>query len=689
MARRAPAPSAQWGDVAESLPASVVDDDEFPALPAPAPTGFARLRRLPHRMYDLIQKVVSGTIAGKIIAPYILILFILAMVAVFVVSQLVSGSLDEQFTNKLLDRGKATNEAVVKVEGEQLQALRLMANTNGVAEAMLAKDIEQVRTFVYPLQVNARLDLCDLITTDGKMLLALRGDELGLDPESVIDVNLGKSAIVQKVLNGTTDDLGDKFTELFSVEWGTAFYTAAPVKTEDGKLAGVIVAGTTLERLLDRLSREAQASLTVYDRNGKVVATSLPIAEAVLAYQNGGPEPPNIDVDAAVVAQVISDKPSLVSRPVTIVGRTYRELTGALVIRGVPTSPLGIAVRVTAIETALFASRNQLTMLFGGMMVVVLFMGVWLANLIVTPLRALVNANKLVMKGDLSTTLPIISRDETGLLTESFNEMVEGLRDREKLKSMFSSYVSTEVADAVMRGEVQLGGEKRWITTMMTDVRNFTTYSEGVTPEQLVGIFNRYFEYMIDSIFEFGGILDKFIGDGILVEFNAPLYQDRHELRGLMTGLRMREMLKQFNEDQAEFGFAPFAIGMGVHCGDAIIGNIGAEGKKVEYTALGDTVNVTARLESATKEVHTDLLISADLYARTRDFIDVGPRVGLALKGKTVPVYAYSVLGLKPGLALGVDLLTMPIEEVRRKVYEAGGDLESGDAALESGAAAG
>mgnify|MGYP006283615619 FL=1 len=688
MTRRAPKPAARWGDVAESLPVSV-EEDEFPALPAPAPTGLARLRRLPHRMYDLIQKVVSGTIAGKIIAPYILILFILAMVAVFVVSQLVSGSLDEQFTNKLLDRGKATNEAVVKVEGEQLQALRLMANTNGVAEAMLAKDIEQVRTFVYPLQVNARLDLCDIITTDGKMLLALRGDELGLDPESVIDVNLGKSGIVQKVLSGTTDDLGDKFTELFAVDWGTAFYTAAPVKTEDGKLAGVIVAGTTLERLLDRLSREAQASLTVYDRNGKVVATSLPIAEAVLAYQNGGPEPPNIDVDAAVVAQVISDKPSLVSRPVTIVGRTYRELTGALVIRGVPTSPLGIAVRVTAIETALFASRNQLTMLFGGMMVVVLFMGVWLANLIVTPLRALVNANKLVMKGDLSTTLPIISRDETGLLTESFNEMVEGLRDREKLKSMFSSYVSTEVADAVMRGEVQLGGEKRWITTMMTDVRNFTTYSEGVTPEQLVGIFNRYFEYMIDSIFEFGGILDKFIGDGILVEFNAPLYQDRHELRGLMTGLRMREMLKQFNEDQAEFGFAPFAIGMGVHCGDAIIGNIGAEGKKVEYTALGDTVNVTARLESATKEVHTDLLISADLYARTRDFIDVGPRVGLALKGKTVPVYAYSVLGLKPGLALGVDLLTMPIEEVRRKVYEAGGDLESGDAALESGAAAG
>jgi adenylate cyclase len=637
----------------------------------------------------LVQRLVAGTIAGKIIAPYILILFILAMVAVFVVSRLVSGSLDEQFTNKLLDRGKATNEAVVKVEGEQLQALRLMANTNGVAEAMLAKDVEQVRTFVYPLQVNARLDLCDLITTDGKMLLALRGDELGLDPESVIDVNLGKAAIVQMVLNGTTDELGDKFTELFSVEWGTAFYTAAPVKTEDGKLAGVIVAGTTLERLLDRLSREAQASLTVYNRDGKVIATSLPIAEAVLAYQNGGPEPPNIDVDAAAVKQVLSDKPSLVSRPVTIVGRTYRELTGALVIRGVPTSPLGIAVRVTAIETALFASRDQLTMLFGGMMVVVLFMGVWLANLIVTPLRALVSANKVVMKGDLSVTLPIISKDETGLLTESYNQMVEGLRDREKVKAMFSSYVTDAVADAVMRGEVKLGGEKRHITCMMTDVRSFTTLSEGVTPEVLVEMFNRYFDYMIDAIFEFGGTLDKFIGDGILIEYNAPLWQERHELRGVCTGLRMRQLLKQFNEDQDVLSLPHMSIGMGIHCGEAIIGNIGSEGKKVEYTALGDTVNVTARLESATKEVQTDLCISADMYAACQDFIEVGPRVGLALKGKTVPVYAYSVLGIKPGLVLGADLMTMPIEEVRRRVYAAGGELEPADIALEAGAAAG
>lgn len=672
--------------MAESLPLPETDGD-LPALPGRAPSLVGRLRAIPRRMYALIDKVVAGTIAGKIIAPYILILFILAMVAVFVVSRLVSGSLDEQFTNKLLDRGKATNEAVVKVEGEQLQALRLMANTNGVAEAILAKDVEQLRTLVYPLQVNARLDLCDIITLDGQMLLVLRGDELGLDPESVIDPNLGKANVVQRVLKGETDDLGDKFTELFVVEWGTAFYTAAPVKTEDGKLAGVILAGTTLERLLDRLSREAQASLSVYDRDGKVTATSLPIAEAVLAYQNGGPEPPNIDVDAAAVAQVLSDKPSLVARPLTIVGRTYRELTGSLVIRGVPTSPLGIAVRVTAIETALFASRDQLTTLFGGMMVVVLFMGVWLANLIVKPLRALVSANQVVMKGDLSVTLPITSKDETGLLTESYNQMVAGLRDREKLKAMFSSYVTDAVAEAVMRGEVKLGGENRVITCMMTDVRSFTTLSEGVSPEVLVEMFNRYFDYMIDAIFEFGGTLDKFIGDGILIEYNAPLYQPRHELAGVCTGLRMRQMLRQFNEDQDALSLPHMAIGMGIHCGPAIIGNIGSEGKKVEYTALGDTVNVTARLESATKEMHTDLCISADMYQVCRDFIEVGPRVGLALKGKTVPVYAHTVLGLKPGLTLGPDLLTMPIEAVRLLVYGAGGDLESpdpGEVALEA-----
>ena len=164
------------------------------ALPGPPPKRFAGIRNFPGRIYNLIMKLIAGSIAGKIIAPYILILFILAMVAVFVVSRLVSGSLDEQFTNKLLDRGKATNEALVKVEAEQLQALRLMANTNGVAEAIVAKDAEQLRTFVYPLQVNARLDLADVLAADGQILLALRGDELGLDPESVIDANLGKSA---------------------------------------------------------------------------------------------------------------------------------------------------------------------------------------------------------------------------------------------------------------------------------------------------------------------------------------------------------------------------------------------------------------------------------------------------------------------------------------------------------------
>ena len=118
------------------------------ALPGPPPKRFAGIRNFPGRIYNLIMKLIAGSIAGKIIAPYILILFILAMVAVFVVSRLVSGSLDEQFTNKLLDRGKATNEALVKVEAEQLQALRLMANTNGVAEAIVAKDAEQLRTFV-------------------------------------------------------------------------------------------------------------------------------------------------------------------------------------------------------------------------------------------------------------------------------------------------------------------------------------------------------------------------------------------------------------------------------------------------------------------------------------------------------------------------------------------------------------
>jgi len=260
----------------------------------------------------------------------------------------------------------------------------------------------------------------------------------------------------------------------------------------------------------------------------------------------------------------------------------------------------------------------------------------------------------------------VTTSDEVGKLTESFNHMVSGLREREKIRNMFSQFVTDAVADAVLSGKVKLGGARQDISVLMSDIRAFTTLSESISAEALVSMLNRYFNHMIDAVLEFDGTLDKFIGDAVMAEFNCPLEQDRHELRGVLCAMRMREYLHMFNEDQVARGEKTIRIGIGVHSGNAIVGNIGAEGKKLEYTAMGDVVNCASRLESQTKEVNSDLVISSASYEKCRDFIDVGEPMALHLKGRVEPLIAHKLIRLKPGLTLGVELIKMDFEEVRK-----------------------
>lgn len=644
--------------------------------PAPAVRPRAQPRRASPvwRAGDRVIGLVSGRIRYKILTPLIVILLILSLLAIYVVTQLVTQSLDEQFMNKLLDRGRAAKETVLTIERENLQSLRLMTNTLGVPEAIDARDPLALQNLLLPLQANAKIDLVDVIAADGTPVFMLRSDEVNNTLGPVIDPQIGASALAGKVLTGQTDALGDKYSDLVTLSWGKAIYTAASVQL-NGQIAGVILVGSPLERVIDLISREAQVSITIYAPDGKIVVTTLPLADAIAAATAIGDPPPVLDLDAALDTQAVSDSPTLASRPLTLAGRTYRDLTGAMIVRGVPVAPMGVTVRITTIQAASEATRLQLTIVFSVVILVVLASGFWVASLITRPLGILVAANDKVSQGDLTRTVAVTSRDETGRLTASFNHMVEGLREREKVKNMFSQYVTKQVSDAVLNGSVKLGGERMHVAILLSDVRSFTTISESMEPEQLITMLNRYFEYMIDSIIEFDGILDKFIGDGILVEYNCPLPQERYSLRSVLNALRMRELLAKFNAEQVAKGEIILKIGIGVHCGPAVLGNIGAEGKKLEYTAMGDTVNVTARLESATKEVGADIVISADLYAEVRDFVDVSAPLALSLKGKTEPVMAHILIGLKPGLTLGKHLIDMSPEEAQEVVLAAGGSL--------------
>ena len=208
---------------------------------------------------------------------------------------------------------------------------------------------------------------------------------------------------------------------------------------------------------------------------------------------------------------------------------------------------------------------------------------------------------------------------------------------------MFGRYVSPEVAQEILaREEIPLGGTRQPVTVMFCDLRNYTSYCQGRDPHQVVAELNEYFADMTAEIKAHGGMVNKFIGDGIMALFGAPVPHPEDPFRAVACGLRMIERNDAFNRRRAAQGLAPLVLGVGIHTGDAVVGTIGAP-EKMEYTAIGDTVNVASRIEGENKTFKTQLLVSEATYRLLRDRAVV-ERVGDArLKGVTEPMPLFRV----------------------------------------------
>ena len=205
----------------------------------------------------------------------------------------------------------------------------------------------------------------------------------------------------------------------------------------------------------------------------------------------------------------------------------------------------------------------------------------------------------------------------------------------------------------------QLGGQKREITVLFSDVAGFTTYSENHQPEEVVAILNEYLGAMTDVVLKWEGILDKFIGDAIVVFWGAPLKQEDHAERAVRCALEMQERLEQLRLKWAAEGRAPLSAGIGLNSGEAIVGNIGAEGKKMDYTVIGDHVNLGARVEGLTRRYDAKILMTEYTLEKLRPAIATGHFRGVSIlgqervivKGKETPVGIFSVNPLHPEAA--------------------------------------
>ena len=260
------------------------------------------------------------------------------------------------------------------------------------------------------------------------------------------------------------------------------------------------------------------------------------------------------------------------------------------------------------------------------------------------PINTLVDRMGAVAKGDLTARSSVLSGDEIGKLKGHFNLMVEGLQEREKLRDTFGRYVSMEIAEKLMRsGEVDLAGEEIETTVMFADIRSFTNFSERYPPKELVEFLNLYFSYMVEPILDNRGVVNKFIGDSVMAVFSPVFGVQDHAYAALQAGVGMRSALAEFNSLGT---YEEIRHGVGVHTGVLVAGTVGTQ-ERMEYTVIGDTVNVASRIESQTKVFEADLLASADtvmaLGERAREEFSFQATEPIALRGKSEPMVLYRV----------------------------------------------
>jgi adenylate cyclase len=258
------------------------------------------------------------------------------------------------------------------------------------------------------------------------------------------------------------------------------------------------------------------------------------------------------------------------------------------------------------------------------------------ARSVADPLRDLRQAVSRVQGGDLDVEVAVDDGAEVGLLQAGFNKMVAGLRERRQLQDLFGRYVGEDVArDALERG-VSLGGERREVSALFVDLIGSTTLAQSRSPDEVVGLLNRFFEIVVRTAAAEGGWVNKFEGDGALCVFGAPMAQDDHATRALRAARTIRRELLALSATQTGVDAA-----IGVSSGSAVAGNVGAE-QRYEYTVIGDPVNEAARLTDEAKHRMGRVLASDEAVARAdgeaRSWMVADE---LQLRGRTEPTLVY------------------------------------------------
>lgn len=450
---------------------------------------------------------------------------------------------------------------------------------------------------------------------------------------------------------------------------------ALPIVDPDSKeVLGVIRALLQLGDLQHRLSQKAaglDASLSLFDAEGRLIADTASSHSPALILTTDGTAvgqsyAPALQASAAtpgaagagfmlvedadgrdVVGYACTSGSNFYDAPAQLSG--FAGFGWGVIVNQPEEQALQVLAGLIAAGRAFERLPMTLGHWFGGIFLaagVIALVGAYLlSGSISRPLIEISQMAQQVEEGDLTARVEVRSQDEVGVLAHAFNTMTAGLRERERERDIFGRVVSPEVREKLLSGELRLGGETLWVAVLFTDIRGFSTMSEQMTPEEVVAFLNEYLTDMTNAVRPFGGYVNNFIGDAIVVIFGAPVDQPDKEWQAVAAALTMQERLAELNSRREARGEQPIHNGIGISTGEAVAGQIGSL-ERLMYTVIGDAVNVAARLEALTKEYpdYPILLNGATAVALTSrpdlTLKNLGP---IQVKGRVEPVDVYAV----------------------------------------------
>lgn len=458
----------------------------------------------------------------------------------------------------------------------------------------------------------------DMILPDGGRMASRRSDDHGYRPRERPHYRL--AALEREVVwTGPYEFYGSG---------GAGVTCAAPLLDGQGRVRGVFTVDFSLRHLGDFLD-----AVQVSPRGRAFLATR---SGALVAAAGSGPAlAQTADLAAAASRAARAETPLTVS----LDGERYRVRSVAL---GVPEPPwlVHVAVPERDYTEPVDAQARRSGLLALGALGLAVGTGLGMARWLARPLRELADAARRIRGGELDLVLTPRSRDEIGVLTRAVADMARALRDRDFIRETFGRYVSPEVAEQFLRDRdaLRLGGELRAVTILMSDLRGFSVLSERLGPETMITVLNRYLASMTPVILEHGGLINEFIGDAILVLFGAPLARPDDTERAVRCARAMQQTLAGLNDEHRRSGLPELAMGIGLHHGEVVAGNIGTT-ERAKYGVVGSAVNVAARLQALSRA--GEIVASEAVVVRAGAGAAFGDPAEVRLRGLQAPVRVF------------------------------------------------